>query len=88
MSEWKDALMLNAAKAGFPIHQPYTELSEDHRKMLWEGTPWFEGINAFFVFMETQIYKIQYRVMLARYRGKTVCPDCREPDCVKMQTMC
>ncbi len=77
MSEWKDALMMNASKAGFPIHQPYHQLSEEHRAMLWNGTPWFEGIHDFFKYVESQTYKIQYRVMLARYRGKTVCPECR-----------
>lgn len=77
MSEWKDQVVLNAEKAGFPIHRPYIDLSEEHRTMLWEGTPYFEGINTFFQHIETQTYKIQYRVMLARYRGKTVCPECR-----------
>jgi excinuclease ABC subunit A len=77
MSEWKDALVMNADKAGFPIHKPYQELSEEHKAMLWNGTKWFEGIYDFFKYVESQTYKIQYRVMLARYRGKTVCPECR-----------
>ncbi len=77
MSEWKDNLVMNAEKAGFPVHRPYQDLSPEHREMLWKGTKHFEGINDFFNYIETQTYKIQYRVMLARYRGKTVCPECR-----------
>lgn len=77
MSEWKDALVLNAAKANFPIHRPYYQLTDEEKAMLWHGTPYFEGIYDFFKYVESQTYKIQYRVMLARYRGKTVCPECR-----------
>lgn len=77
MSEWKDALVMNAEKAGFPIHKPYYQLTSAQKSMLWDGTPHFEGIYDFFKFVESQTYKIQYRVMLARYRGKTVCPECR-----------
>jgi excinuclease ABC subunit A len=77
MSEWKDQVVLHADKAGFPVHRPYEDLSEEHRMMLWNGSEHFEGIDAFFAYVESQTYKIQYRVMLARYRGKTVCPDCR-----------
>jgi excinuclease ABC subunit A len=77
MSEWKDALIAKADMVGFPIHKPYQDLSEEHRTMLWKGTSYFEGIEEFFKFIESQTYKIQYRVMLARYRGKTVCPECR-----------
>ncbi len=77
MSEWKDQVVLYADKVGFPVHRPYQELSDEHREMLWKGTKYFEGIDAFFEHIETQTYKIQYRVMLARYRGKTICPECR-----------
>ena len=76
MSEWKNALIYSAEKFAFPIHKPYFELSESQRKLLWTGNKYFEGINAFFKFLEDNQYKIQYRVMLARYRGKTVCPEC------------
>ena len=76
MSEWKNALIYSAEKFAFPIHKPYFELSESQRKLLWTGNKYFEGINAFFNFLEDNQYKIQYRVMLARYRGKTVCPEC------------
>lgn len=76
MSEWKEMVIHGAEKAGFPIFTPYYELSEEHRKMLWEGCKYFEGINAFFKMVQENQYKIQYRVMLARYRGKTICPKC------------
>lgn len=59
-----------------PIFTPYYELTDEQRRMLWEGTPYFEGINAFFKMVQENQYKIQYRVMLARYRGKTLCPKC------------
>lgn len=77
MSEWKDMLIKNSHKAGFPIHTPYHDLSEEHKEMLWEGSEYFSGINDFFDHVESKTYKIQYRVMLARYRGKTVCPECK-----------
>ena len=77
MGEWKQQLMLNASKAGFPVHKPIYKLNESHYDMLWYGCRYFQGINAFFDFVESQQYKIQYRVMLARYRGKTICPECK-----------
>ena len=77
MSEWKRDLIFNAEKANFPIHTPICDLSTKERHMLWDGTKHFEGINAFFNYVESKQYKIQYRVMLARYRGKTTCPDCK-----------
>ena len=77
MSEWKHALIDVAQKFDFPIHKPYKQLSEDQRDLLWTGNQHFEGINAFFQYVEEQTYKIQYRVMLSRYRGKTICPECK-----------
>ena len=76
MGEWKDMVIRGAEKAGFPIFTPYYELTDAQRRMLWEGTPYFQGINAFFKMVQENQYKIQYRVMLARYRGKTLCPKC------------
>ena len=76
MGEWRDMVIRGAEKAGFPIFTPYYELTDEQRRMLWEGTPYFEGINAFFRMLQENQYKIQYRVMLARYRGKTICPKC------------
>jgi excinuclease ABC subunit A len=76
MSEWKNQLLKNAHKFNFPIHRPYCELSEEQRNLLWTGNKYFEGLSSFFKFLEEQSFKIQYRVMLSRYRGKTKCPEC------------
>src|SRR5690606_31118845 len=77
MSEWKKNLIHSADKFDFPIHKPYFELSDAQRELLWKGNKYFEGIDAFFRHLESNSYKIQYRVMLARYRGRTVCPGCK-----------
>ena len=67
---------MKADQLNFPIHTPYFQLSEDERKLLWKGNRHFRGIDRFFAHLEEKKYKIQYRVMLSRYRGKTVCPEC------------
>ena len=77
MKEWKDELVFSAGKFDFPIHKPFYELEEDDRNLLWTGNKYFQGLNQFFKMLEENTYKIQYRVMLSRYRGKTNCPDCR-----------
>ncbi|MFC2137662.1 excinuclease ABC subunit UvrA [Bacteroidota bacterium] len=77
MKKWKDRLIFNADKFNFPIHKPYYELSLEQKGLLWTGNRHFKGINAFFKYVESKNYKIQYRVMLARYRGKTICPECK-----------
>lgn len=76
MSEWKDELIKKAYKFDFPIHKPVFELSKEQYELLWSGNEYFNGIDDFFKYVEEQTYKIQYRVMLSRYRGKTVCPEC------------
>ena len=76
MSEWKNELVMNAYKFDFPIHKPYYELTSKQKKLLWKGNNYFKGLNRFFEFIESQNYKVQYRVMISRYRGKTTCPDC------------
>lgn len=76
MGEWKQQLIRTADRFGFPIHIPYYELTDAQRQLLWTGNAYFEGLNAFFKHLEANQYKIQYRVMLARYRGKTICPEC------------
>lgn len=76
MSEWKDVLVKHAHKFDFPVHRPFYDLNAKEKKLLWTGNKYFEGLNAFFQFVESQVYKIQYRVMLSRYRGKTICPEC------------
>ena len=77
MSEWAKPLIKNGIKFDFPIHRPYSELSQKEKDLLWNGNQYFEGLHAFFKYLESKTYKIQYRVMLSRYRGRTTCPDCR-----------
>ena len=76
MSYYRDQLVNNAYKFDFPIHKPYFQLSEDDKQLLWNGNEYFEGIHQFFEFLESKSYKIQNRVMLSRYRGKTRCKTC------------
>jgi excinuclease ABC subunit A len=77
MIKWKEKLVFTADKFDFPIHRPYFELTPEEKQVLWNGNRHFKGIHSFFDYLETKKYKIQYRVMLARYRGKTTCPECR-----------
>lgn len=77
MSEWKDEFVRMAIEYDFPVHRSYYELTEAEKDLLWQGNAKVQGINAFFAYLEEKSYKIQYRVMLSRYRGKTTCPDCR-----------
>ncbi len=77
MGEYKKQLISSAHQFNFPVHRPYYELTDEERDLLWKGNEYFYGIDTFFKHVEEQQYKIQYRVMLSRYRGKTVCPDCR-----------
>ncbi|MCW3120660.1 MAG: excinuclease subunit [Flavipsychrobacter sp.] len=77
MSEWQQAFMKSAAKFDFPIHKPVADLSEEETKLLWEGNAKVDGIRDFFKMVEQNLYKVQYRVMQARYRGRTVCPACK-----------
>ncbi|MGN6640405.1 MAG: excinuclease ABC subunit UvrA [Mucilaginibacter sp.] len=77
MREWNDELVKNALKFDFPIHRQYNHLTEQQQRLLWTGNQYFRGLDAFFKELEEQTYKIQYRVMLSRYRGKTTCPECK-----------
>ncbi len=76
MKKWKERLIMRADQFDFPIHTPYYQLTEEQRGLLWKGNRHFKGLNRFFHHLEEKKYKIQYRVMLSRYRGKTVCPEC------------
>ncbi len=76
MSEWKSWLVKLAPSIGFPIHKPYMDLSQEEKDILWHGKGKWEGIDGFFRWVDENQYKIQYRVMKARYRGKTTCPEC------------
>ncbi len=77
MSWYRDELVNNAYKFDFPIHKPYFELSEKDKALIWEGNSYFTGLNNFFKELEEKNYKIQNRVMLSRYRGKTKCQSCK-----------
>lgn len=77
MGEYKKHFIEHCSKYNFPIHRPYFELTDEEKDVLWRGRMGLYGINDFFKFVEENQYKIQYRVMLARYRGKTVCPECK-----------
>ncbi|MDR2563984.1 MAG: excinuclease ABC subunit UvrA [Prevotellaceae bacterium] len=76
MRQFKDELIYAAPRFGLSVHKPYHALSEEHRRILWTGNEHFKGLNSFFQMLESNKYKIQYRVMLARYTGKTLCPAC------------
>ena len=76
MQDVKREFVRHAAVIDFPIHKPYYELTPEQKDILWHGDGTWEGIDGFFRWVESQSYKIQYRVMLARYRGRTRCPDC------------
>ncbi len=77
MSEWKRLFISHASKLGFPIHRPYFKLTQEEKDILWHGAGEWQGIDGFFEWMESQRHKIQYRVMYARFRAKTTCPECR-----------
>ena len=77
LRKYKQVLVKNAHLFDFPIHRPYFELSKEHKELLWSGNEHFKGIDFFFKKLEQKMYKIQNRVMLSRYRGRTVCSDCK-----------
>lgn len=90
MSWYRDQLVNNSHKFDFPVHKPYYELSGSQKQLIWEGNNYFTGLNDFFKDLEENSYKIQNRVMLSRYRGKTKCTACfgkrlrKEADYVKV----
>lgn len=77
MSAWLEPLLKNGIHFDFPIHRPVNELTPEEIDLLWEGNKYFDGLNAFFKYLTKKTHKIQYRVMLSRYRGRTKCPDCK-----------
>ncbi len=77
MGWYRDQLVNSAYKFDFPIHKPWFQLTEEQKQLVWEGNKYFEGLNSFFSFLESKSYKIQNRVMLSRYRGKTKCATCK-----------
>ena len=76
MSWFRDRLVENAHRFDFPIHAPYHTLSLQQRRLLWSGNEYFHGLDEFFKMLEKERYKVQYRVMLSRFTGKTICPNC------------
>jgi len=76
MSEWVRPILKKGIEFDFPIHRAYSDLTAGQQALLWNGNEYFKGINQFFEYLESQSHKIQYRVMLAKYKGKTDCPDC------------
>ncbi|MFC6996175.1 excinuclease ABC subunit UvrA [Rufibacter roseus] len=76
-NEWLQPLIKNGIRFDFPIHRPYNELTEEQQELLWTGNKYFGGLNDFFKHVQAQTHKIQYRVLLSRYRGRTTCPDCK-----------
>ena len=76
LSKWKDRFIIRAAKFDFPVHRPYNELTKEEKDILWNGKGKCKGIQQFFQKLESQKYKIQNRVLIARYRGKTDCDEC------------
>ncbi|HUX58071.1 MAG TPA: excinuclease ABC subunit UvrA [Bacteroidales bacterium] len=77
MKKWKERLIANAESFNFPIHKPIHQLTDEQKELLWKGNKYFYGITRFFKHLEEKKYKIQYRVLLSRYRGKTTCPECK-----------
>ncbi|QMW02315.1 excinuclease ABC subunit UvrA [Spirosoma foliorum] len=75
--EFLKPLLKNGIRFDFPIHRPYKDLTPAEQELLWTGNTYFDGLNSFFDYVESQTFKVQYRVMLSRYRGKTTCPECR-----------
>jgi len=76
MKLWKERLIFSADKFNFPIHKPWYKLTADQKELVWKGNRYFFGLDSFFEHLEEKKYKIQYRVMLSRYRGKRECPEC------------
>ena len=77
LSKWKNQLILGSELANIPIHKPINLLTPEQEDLIWSGCKHFKGINDFFTYVESKIYKIQFRVLQARYRGKTICSDCK-----------
>ena len=76
MRKWKEQLVENAYKFDFPIHPPFHELTQEQKRLLWRGNEYFHGLDDFFAYIDSERRKIQFRVMKARYTGKTTCPEC------------
>jgi excinuclease ABC subunit A len=76
LGKWRESFIKGAKNFGFPVHKPVADLTKEQYRILWEGNQHVDGINDFFKEVEQNLYKVQYRVILSRYRGRTLCPDC------------
>jgi excinuclease ABC subunit A len=77
MKKWRQKLIDNSLEFNFPIHRPINQLSQEQYRLLWTGNKYFKGIDKFFDYVGSKTHKIQYRVLLSRYRGRTLCPQCQ-----------
>ena len=77
MKKWLDPLLKHGIEFDFPIHRSYADLTQEEKDILWTGNKYFKGLDKFFSYLESKTHKIQYRVMLSRYRGRTNCPECK-----------
>jgi excinuclease ABC subunit A len=77
LGQWKEQFIRAAKNFNFPVHKPVIDLTDQQLQVLWEGNSYVNGINDFFKEVEQNLYKVQYRVLLSRYRGRTSCPDCK-----------
>ena len=77
LGQWKEQFIRAAKHFNFPVHQPIIDLTEEQLEILWKGNNYANGINDFFKEVEQNLYKVQYRVLLSRYRGRTLCPECK-----------
>jgi len=77
MKRWVEPLLKNGIRFDFPIHRPFADLTPEEQQLVWEGNEYFDGLNAFFKHLQSKTHKIQYRVLLSKYRGRRSCPDCR-----------
>ena len=77
LGQWKEQFIRAAKHFNFPVHKPVIDLTDEEVRILWEGNAHANGINDFFKEVEQNLYKVQYRVLLSRYRGRTICPDCK-----------
>lgn len=77
LGQWKEQFIRGAKSINFPVHKPIIDLTDEQLQVLWEGSAYTNGINDFFKEVEQNLYKVQYRVLLSRYRGRTSCPDCK-----------
>ena len=86
-SKYLQQFLLKASEKGFPIHKPYLELTLEQKRLLWKGDKQVKGIDDFFDYLQSKIYKIQNRVLISRYKGKTICNEC-EGSRLKKEALC